>query len=195
MMGHEKLPKYCSRFGPSRLIYFRHKTDLTRMPDDAASEDFKIEYERLMKIVRRGGRRGQVMPFDDKELQGVLKRLIMAARQRARKSGRVHTLPKLWAVEEYQNQHGLCALSGVIMRKPTRPWDPYGPSIDRIDSSMGYTPENCQLTAYAVNRAKSEMSYDELVEFCRAVVRKHGRTKAEQNRNVKTGCKMQTDAK
>lgn len=43
-------------------------------------------------------------------------------------------------------------------------------SLDRLDNSKGYVPENVVLTTWRVNRAKSNMTSDEFIAMCRAVV-------------------------
>lgn len=38
-------------------------------------------------------------------------------------------------------------------------------SIDRIDSTLGYTPDNIQVISYRANRLKSDASMEELEKF------------------------------
>ena len=92
-----------------------------------------------------------------------------AAKQRAKSVGRDYTLPPFWAADQYIRQKGLCALSGVPMRKAVGLMDPFCPTIDRIDSAKGYTPENCQLVALQVNLAKNNMSEADFIRMCRRV--------------------------
>jgi hypothetical protein len=47
---------------------------------------------------------------------------------------------------------------------------PLAPSIDRIDSLKGYTPDNVQVVCNWYNLAKHELSETEMLAFCRAVV-------------------------
>jgi hypothetical protein len=42
-------------------------------------------------------------------------------------------------------------------------------SIERIDSSVGYTPSNTILVCQAINRMKSDFSYEDFYELCRDV--------------------------
>lgn len=71
----------------------------------------------------------------------------------------------------YNSQKGKCALSGIPMthiaghgRIATNI------SIDRIDSSKGYTKGNVQLVCCALNVAKSNWPQDDFIELCRKVV-------------------------
>ncbi|RLD70194.1 MAG: hypothetical protein DRI98_08575 [Bacteroidetes bacterium] len=43
-------------------------------------------------------------------------------------------------------------------------------SIDRIDSNKGYVSDNVQWTCWAVNRAKGDLTNDDFIKLCRAVV-------------------------
>lgn len=43
-------------------------------------------------------------------------------------------------------------------------------SIDRIDSNKGYTVDNTVLCCYAVNLMKSDLSVDEMLWWCKAVL-------------------------
>lgn len=51
-------------------------------------------------------------------------------------------------------------------------FNPFSPSIDRIDSKIGYTDTNVQIVCTAYNIAKSEMTDIEFLEFCKIVVAK-----------------------
>lgn len=46
---------------------------------------------------------------------------------------------------------------------------PFAPSIDRVDSSVGYTPENTRLVCYAVNVAMNCWGDAPFLRICRAV--------------------------
>ena len=48
-------------------------------------------------------------------------------------------------------------------------------SLDRKDSSKGYTKENCQLVTKRINIAKSDMTNDELIELCLKVAKNYER--------------------
>lgn len=92
-----------------------------------------------------------------------------AAKRRAAAAGRDFSLPKDWAADQYLRQSGRCALSGVKMRLARGLMDPFCPTIDRIDSQQGYTPENCQIIALQVNLAKNNLTETAFVQMCRSV--------------------------
>ncbi len=64
-----------------------------------------------------------------------------------------------------------CALTGRQLTFGAGDW---APSIDRIDSSLGYIPGNVRLTAWCVNRALGEHGEAILLEIARALVAKQG---------------------
>lgn len=97
-----------------------------------------------------------------------------AAKGRAKLTGREFALPRHWAADQYITQRGVCALSGVLMRPAQGLMDPFCPTIDRIDSAKGYTPDNCHLVALQVNLAKNKMSTEDFIRLCRRVSA-HGR--------------------
>lgn len=49
----------------------------------------------------------------------------------------------------------------------------WGYSLDRIDSSKGYTPDNIQVISYKANKAKNDLTATELVEFAKGVLVVH----------------------
>lgn len=69
------------------------------------------------------------------------------------------TEEQLW--DQYINQKKLCALSG-------RPigFEDNTASLDRIDSSLGYSKQNIQWLHKDVNRAKMDMSDSDFVKMC-----------------------------
>nr|QBK86123.1 MAG: Zn-finger protein [Marseillevirus LCMAC101] len=48
--------------------------------------------------------------------------------------------------------------------------NPMNFSVDRIDSSKGYSLENIQLVGQKVNIIKGDLQTEDFVEFCRKVV-------------------------
>lgn len=77
-------------------------------------------------------------------------------------------ITKTQAYALFQQQHGICALSGVpIELYPNQ--DRYQlqtASLDRIDSSRGYTPDNIQWVHKRVNFLKRDYTETELVFWC-----------------------------
>ena len=73
--------------------------------------------------------------------------------------------------ELYQRQEGKCAISGLPMTYNVGAGrNHYNISIDRIDSTKGYTKDNVQLVCAQVNMMKAEMTMEELYIFCENIV-------------------------
>tara|TARA_B100002019_G_C20893534_1_gene414626 strand:- start:140 stop:472 length:333 start_codon:yes stop_codon:yes gene_type:complete len=72
----------------------------------------------------------------------------------------------------YDDQNGKCALTGFDMTLGSSD-DPverrYAASPDRIDNERGYTLDNVWLVAARANSIKSDMTIEELIEWCEAV--------------------------
>ena len=49
----------------------------------------------------------------------------------------------------------------------------YGPSVDRIDSSKGYTPDNIEVVSLQANKMKNDSTLDELICFAYGVLKRH----------------------
>lgn len=47
------------------------------------------------------------------------------------------------------------------------------PSLDRIDSSKGYTSDNIRVISYKANRMKSNATVQELISFAKGVLALH----------------------
>jgi hypothetical protein len=84
---------------------------------------------------------------------------------------RKETLSIEFLVDLYEKQKGLCAVSGQEMtfsqgtgRCSTNL------SIDKIDQTLGYTPENVRLVCHRVNLMRTDGTDDELVTWCKKIL-------------------------
>ena len=65
---------------------------------------------------------------------------------------------------------GRCEVSGVPFNFDYHgKRRPYAPSIDRINSDVGYTPENSRLVCYLVNVGMNCWGDEQFLRVCRAV--------------------------
>lgn len=80
----------------------------------------------------------------------------------------IEQLVNLW-----NKQEGKCAISGVEMshQRVKRQHNMTNCSVDRIDSSKEYTINNVQLVCWTVNRMKGETSLEELLKWCKQIVK------------------------
>lgn len=67
-------------------------------------------------------------------------------------------------VNFWNAQSGICAYSGREMTLQSGKLNTV--SIERIDSKIGYTPENTILVCQAINRMKSDFSFQDFYEMC-----------------------------
>lgn len=71
----------------------------------------------------------------------------------------------------YELQHGNCALSGLPIAWSKQHWD-HTASIDRIDNSRGYLPDNVQLVHKELNMMRGSLEPERFVELCKLVADK-----------------------
>ena len=92
--------------------------------------------------------------------------LFSAWRTRAKVKGREFSLTPEWV--EQRLLAGACEVTGIpfvlgVFRHA------FLPSIDRIDSSKGYTPENCRVVLWMINAAKNDLAEDDFLSALRQV--------------------------
>lgn len=106
-------------------------------------------------------------------LEGYLTYLAQQMATRARRLGRECTIDVDFLMQLWQRQRGCCALSGIPMlhtysrdvpEKAIR-----NASVDRINSDLGYTPSNTQLTCVRVNLMKGPLGQQTFFDLCRVV--------------------------
>jgi hypothetical protein len=83
--------------------------------------------------------------------------------------------------DQWEKQDGKCPYTGWKLKnmptsdhKDQLPLTPDRASVDRIDSSKGYTRDNIQFVSVMAQYAKHQFGENDLVNFCEAVV-KQGR--------------------
>lgn len=82
------------------------------------------------------------------------------------------------AWELWERQQGKCALSGqtLTFQGNKRKTQAGTASLDRIDSSKGYLPDNIQWVHKRINVMKSNLSDQEFIRFCKLVANHNGGT-------------------
>ena len=99
--------------------------------------------------------------------------LIESSRYRAKQNNLEHTLTMEWILNKLTTNK--CPKTNLeftytqngknyLTRKPTTP------SIDKIDATKGYTPENCQIVCWWYNVSKQRFTDEEVLKLCQAVV-------------------------
>ena len=93
----------------------------------------------------------------------VFDKKLFSIRQRAYKKKRVCTLVKADLEKAYKLSKGKCQVLGVKLTFNNQSMDSW--SIDRIDNSKGYLPDNiCVISAF-VNECKKSMDFDQMTDM------------------------------
>ncbi len=97
--------------------------------------------------------------------------LLYKSRSRAKLAGLEFTLTHEWI--EGKLQGGVCEATGLPFSfeiGQAKQHNPWSPSIDRIDSSKGYTLDNCQLVVWAYNVAKHAWPAEVVLKMAEALL-------------------------
>lgn len=93
-------------------------------------------------------------------------------RQRAKKEDIEYGIDIEFIHAVLEAQEGRCAISRVQLTCAKGEGHiSTNASIDRIDPRKGYTKDNVQLVAYQVNTMKSNLSINQLVEWCQLILK------------------------
>jgi hypothetical protein len=99
-------------------------------------------------------------------------KLCSAAKSRAKKFDREFDIDKEFVLGLWDHQGGKCAITNKSFNLDYYEGGPHpdGPSLDRIDSSLGYVPSNVRLVTYHTNTALSCFGEDMLVKLALSII-------------------------
>lgn len=100
-------------------------------------------------------------------IEGRARVFLQNAKKSAAKRGQDFSLSIGDIAECWHRQLGVCAYSGRRMTLDAGRLNTV--SIERIDSSVGYTPPNTVLVCQAINRMKSDFGFEDFYALCRDV--------------------------
>lgn len=124
---------------------------------------------------RREASRVQAAGARKRSPSSLLQALLTQCKFRAKKRGMEFDLTFDWANTKLEEQGGKCAISGVEMIASNAPAKSrshkFTATIDRIDSTKGYTKDNVQLVTYIANICKNAFTMEDVMEFAVNVVR------------------------
>lgn len=91
----------------------------------------------------------------------VLRKAFLSTRNNALKRGIEFHLTKQDLADLWEMCGGVCSVSGLPFDLNNRAYpgwtrNPWRPSIDRVDSRVGYLPSNCQIVCVIANIAMNE---------------------------------------
>ncbi len=95
--------------------------------------------------------------------------MLSKARQRARTKGLEFSI-----TEHDIHIPPVCPMLGIEIRISDGKLTDGSPTLDRIDSAIGYRPDNIQVLSHKANRAKSNLTAAEMDTFCAAHLRERG---------------------
>lgn len=113
--------------------------------------------------------------------RGKLKGLLVAAKKRSAKSGLPFDLTIEWVLELFHLQDGTCSMTGLPFSLERggyneRFQNPFSPSLDRINSTLGYTENNTRLVCTIVNLALNRFGDDAFDLMCESYVSRKSRS-------------------
>lgn len=92
---------------------------------------------------------------------------LTAIRKRAQRTGIDFTLTTADLIPLYKAG---CALTGYQFSSLSKERSPLSPSIDRIDSSKGYTPDNIRAVCHALNVGMNEWGFEKIAPLWKAAI-------------------------
>jgi hypothetical protein len=106
-----------------------------------------------------------------KTLEGLAQYLFDIVRRRSRKRGIEVTIDRAWIVQRLREQNLRCRATGIDfdLEITPRAYQPWQPSLDRINPLFGYTPENVQIVVLMYNWCKNIGTDADVREFARAI--------------------------
>lgn len=153
------LSSYCKLHNAARA------TDYYRRNTGKISDYYKERYESLREEKKAAAKEQRLrMPM--------WKRSLYAARDRATKYAMAFDLTEEWALARWT---GCCELTGIeFARTPGQGTNPLSPSIDRIDSSIGYLQGNCRFVLHSLNSFKGTGTDEEMYAIAEALLKARG---------------------
>ena len=97
-----------------------------------------------------------------------IRRKVVYQKAKAKNRGIAWTLNTDKMIKKMTEQK-VCALSGIEFAYKHN--SPYSPSIDRKNSSKGYTPHNVQIVCVAVNQAKWKLTQKQFIDMCKRITK------------------------
>jgi hypothetical protein len=100
----------------------------------------------------------------------IISSILYRAKKNSQKKNREFQITKDDVLELFEKQNGRCFYTNREMEWSSGSKSNTAVSIDRIDSSKGYVKDNIALCCVVVNYIKHEMTIEEMIDWCSAIV-------------------------
>lgn len=149
------LNKEIARHGKT-VYYFRKAGEpRIRLPDALGSPEFFQAYGLALEGRACCPAKSIASVARALSVSSCLEECLKRARSRAREKRLAFDLNLLWLKAEVESNNYACAVTRIPFRfigPDTRKIrNPFAPSIDRVDSALGYTRDNARVVLYAFN--------------------------------------------
>lgn len=154
------------------------RTEYNRQYRAVHREEYR-EWERENYKKRSEERRSQAKSWREKR-HGTIKMMHLAARLRARKKQISYELSPEFIDVILSSQGDKCVLTGldfVYESDSEYKVRPFAPSLDRKDTSKGYSLDNIQIVCIIANKARNEYSMEIFDQMCLARVEQLNRAR------------------
>lgn len=142
----------------NRVVYFRRgKGERIRLPDDVNSTEFEASYQAALNDTPIPHVRDALLtPVEERKqrVEAALKKNLIGARARAKTKKRTCSIDLDWLLDRVETNNFCCELTGIEFYSRSFGVEhprAFSPSIDRIDSSKGYEPNNVRIVLFAIN--------------------------------------------
>jgi 5-methylcytosine-specific restriction endonuclease McrA len=159
------------RYGP-QLKKLCQRCNLVKNIDDFISPRKKIRY-RYCSLCRHKKISKSIdsTEYRNKGLKQYIGSRLSNIKRRCKLSGREFCLTRDFVMQAWNEQEGKCGLCGIEMtHEAGKGLVKTVLSLDRKDSSKGYTENNVWLTCDRCNRLKQSLTPRELVELCQKII-------------------------
>jgi len=114
-----------------------------------------------------------------KNVEETAQKLLQNCKRNAKIRGSECTIDKYVIINLLIQSEFKCNVTGVKLiiksEEQSKERHPWSASIDRIDSSIGYTKENCRITCLAANLAMSTWGEKVLIKMAKSIALKHSK--------------------
>lgn len=114
---------------------------------------------------REGNKRSLAKRYST--FEGRISTFLLSCKTSAKKRGQEFSLTRNDFLQMWDAQGGLCVYTGMQME--LQPNTLLSVSVERVDSSIGYTASNTVLCCNVVNRMKSNLDGQTFFDMCKAV--------------------------